>query len=98
MGELIERDCISKQKLIEEIQYYIKEANWGEEVNKVLGWCIEWIERQPSVKPTKKTGRWIDNSPNAYECSECQIIRAKGTTGKYNFCPNCGARMESEQK
>lgn len=44
-----------------------------------------------------KTGHWIEN-PNAYECSECGIIRAKGTTGKYNYCPNCGARMVEPQE
>ena len=45
----------------------------------------------PPVNPVK-TGHWIENS-NAYECSECHIIRAKGMTGKYNYCPNCGARL-----
>ena len=38
-------------------------------------------------------GHWIEVD-NGYICSECDIIRAKGTTGKYNYCPNCGARME----
>ena len=37
-------------------------------------------------------GHWIEVD-NGYICSECDIIRAKGTTGKYNYCPNCGARM-----
>ena len=43
-----------------------------------------------------KTGHWIE-SPNAYACSECRIIRAKGTTGKYNYCPNCGAKMKETE-
>ena len=44
---------INEKRLIEEIDYYIREANWGEEINEVLGWCIEWIENQPKV------GGWI---------------------------------------
>ena len=37
-------------------------------------------------------GRWIEQE-NCYECSNCGIIRAKGKTGLYNYCPNCGAKM-----
>ena len=51
----------------------------------------------PPYLPTKqKQGKWIEN-PNAYECSVCGIIRAKGTTGKYNYCPECGARMGEQE-
>ena len=42
-----------------------------------------------------KEGHWIEVD-NGYICSECDIIRAKGTTGKYNYCPNCGCRMKGE--
>ena len=42
-----------------------------------------------------KEGHWIEVD-NGYICSECDIIRAKGTTGKYNYCPNCGAKMKRE--
>ena len=42
-------------------------------------------------------GHWIEVD-NGYICSECDIIRAKGTTGKYNYCPNCGADMRGEQE
>lgn len=45
--------------------------------------------------PTRPKGRWIEYEM-IYECSNCQIIRAKGMTGKYNFCPNCGADMRGE--
>lgn len=38
-------------------------------------------------------GHWIEHE-NCYECSNCGIIRAKGKTGLYNYCPNCGAEME----
>ena len=41
-------------------------------------------------------GHWIEVD-NGYICSECDIIRAKGTTGKYNYCPNCGADMTDKE-
>ena len=40
-------------------------------------------------------GRWVDIG-NAYECSYCCIIRRKGVTGFYHYCPNCGAKMDEE--
>ena len=56
-----------------------------------------------------KHGRWIDkgwngdwqfqtdgrgNSWHEWECSECEFI-TKGA--KWNFCPNCGARMDLDE-
>lgn len=43
-------DWISRKRLKDEIQYYIDEAGWGEEVNKALGWCLEFIDKQEAVK------------------------------------------------
>lgn len=43
-------DWISRKRLKDEIQYYIDEAGWGDEVNKVLGWCLEFIDNQGAVK------------------------------------------------
>lgn len=42
-------DWISRKRLKDEIQYYIDEAGWGEEVNKALGWCLEFIDNQRAV-------------------------------------------------
>lgn len=43
-------DWISRNRLKNEIQYYIDEAGWGEEINKALGWCLEFIDNQKAVK------------------------------------------------
>ncbi len=42
-------DWISRKRLKDEIQYYIDEAGWGDEVNKALGWCLEFIDNQRAV-------------------------------------------------
>lgn len=51
-------------------------------------------------QPQRKKGKWIDrgwsgdgrgNSWHEWECSECKHI-TKGA--KWDFCPNCGARMK----
>ena len=43
-------DWISRKRLKDEIQYYIDEAGWGDEANRVLGWCMEFIDNQMAVK------------------------------------------------
>lgn len=51
------------------------------------------IDDMPSVTPQEpKTGHWIDSS-NGWMCSECN----KDNTFDTNYCPNCGAKMESEE-
>lgn len=51
-----------------------------------------------STTPKEKTGHWeyvqYDGNPNIgnLHCSECERIAGF----EYNFCPNCGAKMEVE--
>ena len=48
-------------------------------------------------------GRWIEkedfNGDTYYDCSECGesfcLMDGTPTDNLYNFCPNCGCRMES---
>jgi hypothetical protein len=56
-----------------------------------------------SLKQEIKMGRWVivddeygDNS--ICECSECKdrVWMYKSADQKWNYCPNCGLRMESE--
>lgn len=65
-----------------------------------------WLDDQPTIKE-RKTGRWIvvsDGYGNGEatacicECSECKdtIWVYKKADRKWNFCPNCGAKMEVE--
>ena len=68
----------------------LSKIEYGTNASKRLLDCIK------NGTPLPK-GHWIEVD-NGYICSECDIIRAKGTTGKYKYCPNCGARMESEDK
>lgn len=92
-------DLISRQAAIAFLQSipYIKEhPNMGELMK-------EWIEQMPSVQP--KTGRWkiIGEETGScnirymiYQCSECRWSSSLFIPRE--FCPNCGAKMESENK
>lgn len=54
------------------------------------------LHSEPSKK--QKTALWIPVRKYWYKCSECDAHREM--TGGFfeKFCPNCGARMESEVK
>ena len=57
------------------------------------------IEGLPSVTPRPKTGHWIRTDIDKMKCSECGVIHfiAQYPTGKIDWCPNCGAKMEEEE-
>lgn len=67
---------------------------------EAVNMAIKALEQEP------KTGHWIDHhSPEAKKCmqymSECSAC-GKMICNRYNiyrnFCPNCGTKMEEEQK
>lgn len=53
---------------------------------EALNMAIKSLEKQ-------KTGHWIPRNSFLlqYKCSECEW-----ESEKYNYCPNCGAKMEGE--
>jgi hypothetical protein len=64
----------------------------------IISQHIKRIKALPSVTPKQKTGKWNvlgydDPSVRMYKCSECHMK----ITLKFNYCPNCGAKMESEE-
>ena len=73
------------------------------ELRGVYGDCEELINALPSV--TQKSGKWIgiDEEPHEdYECSCCGYVVSTFTANiephtEYKYCPNCGAKMESER-
>lgn len=63
--------------------------------------CIEMlrIDSQPTVDAVPVVhGRNLDaDTPSLFECSVCHwscIDTYYGDTADYNYCPNCGAKMD----
>ena len=95
-------DCISRQAVLELL----------EDTNN--GWIINEVSQLPSVTPQEpKTGHWIGHREHcenlgvvpsglgAYEwCSNCDcgIDVREWHRNKYNYCPNCGAKMVEPQE
>ena len=87
--------AIDGDALKEEIDYYIREAGWGETRNETLRWCLEFIDNQPIIEPERKKGKWKYIGFMVVECSECNT-QLHGLECA-NFCPNCGADMREKQ-
>lgn len=60
-----------------------------DEMKESISMAINALEQEP------KTGHWFNSKvyDNFYICSEC------GESGynTFKYCPNCGAKMESEE-
>ena len=69
---------------------------------------IDMLEKLPPVQTERKSGQWIHERVNvgfeysvtgyfllrSCKCSECGAICEQES----NFCPNCGCRMEGDDK
>lgn len=100
-------DLIDRQAAIKKVQaYHCRYPEYMDGfVSKVLSAIkadlVEDIEEMPTAEP--KVGRWesdrlVSTSGGTYgvrRCSECEAYYQDVGYG-WNYCPNCGARMEGE--
>lgn len=103
---------IDGDALKEEIDYYIREAGWGETQNEALRWCLEFVDNQPTIEPERKNGKWTEKH-HAYSdeesvieewqscrCSECGRYDTRPYMYYFsepNYCSWCGAKMKGEE-
>ena len=87
-------DIISRQAAIE-----VADAIWATTGDKNVAKVWDMLRNLPSAQPEQKKGKWIEEI-GMLMCSECG--EAWGTEQfdevmSFNFCPNCGAKMEVEK-
>lgn len=86
-------DAISREELLKSQTVIIDDDGLAHKVVHIGRICAA-----PSVIPKQKTGKWnilgYDDPSDVklYRCSECHMK----ITLKFNYCPNCGAKMEGE--
>jgi hypothetical protein len=104
-----EADCISREDAIG-IVARIKEMHIDDREQYPINYgtiCdIDLaLQQLPPITPQPKMGRWkyvqYDNNPNIgnWHCSECRGICTEmhSIEDAYNYCPDCGAKMEVEE-
>lgn len=77
---------------------------------EAINMAIDVLEQEPSCRNTRqvdlKRGKWIDvECQIGMQCSECGKMCSEitlrtdmMTKAHWNYCPNCGARMESDEE
>lgn len=83
-------EYIDRKAVIENLDILMNKSELG----YVIGQAVKrYIKRQPfaDVAPVRH-GRWKCFGRNLGECSECGEVVAS----RYNYCPNCGAKMDTE--
>lgn len=85
-------DAISRQYLIE------KATNWEKHFHDSERYVsLTDIQNAPPVKPQPKIGHWIEHEiEDTCRWLTCSVCGHEWVNKKENFCPNCGAKMESE--
>ena len=87
-------DCISREYILS------KAHECRDDLADDEPCCVDAddIREAPSVQPKAKVGHWSHDGSHWAErwiCSECNY---KLIDVKSRYCPNCGAKMESEDK
>lgn len=96
-------DVISRETVKELLDEYYAELTLNETALKtnaiaikVTRHIINDIEVLPSATSTRPKAKWIDHDKHI-ECSRCKVWFLKDhIMPRNNYCPNCGAEMESE--
>lgn len=91
-------EYITKQQAINLVK------QWEVAIGKTgVSTLIRAIERMEAAEPVKH-GRWVEqtdmNLDTYYDCLVCGesfcLIDGDPTDNLYNYCPNCGAKMDKE--
>lgn len=97
-------DAVSRQAAIEAIEDDNRNEHYSCFATNNDAECFKQIIRElPSVTAQQKMGHWIEERNDygeiqGWHCSECYEDTGFTTNCKWDFCPSCGAKMESETK
>lgn len=96
MSELIDKKR-TEAKVFLIARFFIDRSDCEIELVKaVIHRCCEEIDKQPTIEAEPvRHGRWVHHNggySDHFECTACgdDIV----LTGKWRFCPNCGAKMD----
>ena len=89
-------DLISRQAALDDAHrqiWYRLNPNMKERIDT-------WLVSLPAVQPKQKTGRWehdCGHFASRWICSQCGY-KFYFEKSEAKYCPNCGAKMESDNE
>ena len=106
MSDLISRNDLYHDMTMKRLELHEKGLVWNE-FCRGFGFAMEIVKQAPSAEPEQKHGEWLPH-PHEREwdvCSVCgigckrreyemQFGQERFTEYSYQYCPNCGARLE----
>jgi len=69
----------------------------GREKYRVTEQAIKAVDAIKALKQEPRKGHWL-HRPHVYGVTYCSICDFELKIDNTNYCPNCGAKMESEDK
>lgn len=92
----VSEDCISRAELLKDFGCSEKTRKYGGNHSGYGTYMLyeiqDIIEDAPSVTPTERTGRWVEDKYHRNICNNCGYVQGAFEPGSY--CPNCGAKMK----
>lgn len=86
-----------------ELEYYGLSIHGTIAVKSVLPIFADLLEKQPTAEVAEvRRGKWVHTDYAMHwlgkdECSECTYHTSdRDDLSHFNFCPNCGARMDGD--
>lgn len=96
MAEYIKREATIKAIVDSRNRYYNSASN-----QYLVGRCdgldiaagLLRVAPAADVAPVVH-GRWVSKNEWTFVCSNCDYVDAYPFDDRYNYCPNCGAKMD----
>ena len=88
-------NCVSRQAVLNTLDKMDKALDTDRTVENYKELLTECYKDLPLIMPTKKEkiGKWIYKDLKGQFCSACD----KPSFWKFDYCPNCGAKMEDKE-
>lgn len=84
---------MTREEAIKHIKTISKIAINDGYTSDIVDACAMSVE---ALRNEPKNGHWIKNKHTFWTCDTCEFVNHYNRI-KYNYCPNCGAKMESEE-
>ena len=99
-------DAVSRKALLDGLASIAKAKAKSDAQKALMGRTMFFAEKLPSVMPQQKTGKWIKPEPEEsilfgghtyIPPMKCSVCGRTALDEPWNFCPNCGAKMEGTE-